>query len=71
MCNKKSRVNANDLASRKCAEYASLLPELDARGGGLQAPHDPSKTYCIYLIEFDLSHLSQKCCICERKCIAK
>ncbi|CAB3240453.1 unnamed protein product [Arctia plantaginis] len=45
VCNKKSRVNANEMASRKCAEYASLLPELDARGGGLQAPHDPTRMW--------------------------
>lgn len=45
VCGKKSRVSANELAARKCAEYSTLLPELDARGGGLQAPHDPTRMW--------------------------
>lgn len=43
VCGKKKRVGAGELAGRRCAEFASRLPALDARGGGLQAPHDPSK----------------------------
>ncbi|KAH9641603.1 hypothetical protein HF086_009206, partial [Spodoptera exigua] len=45
VCGKKTRVGASELASRKCAEYSSLLPELDPRGGGLQAPHDPTRMW--------------------------
>lgn len=45
VCGKKTRVGANELASRKCAEYAILLSELDPRGGGLQAPHDPTRMW--------------------------
>ncbi|XP_038208289.1 A disintegrin and metalloproteinase with thrombospondin motifs adt-2-like isoform X1 [Zerene cesonia] len=45
VCGKKTRVSANDLAARKCTEYARMLPELDPRGGGLQAPHDPTRMW--------------------------
>ncbi|XP_030026870.2 A disintegrin and metalloproteinase with thrombospondin motifs adt-2 [Manduca sexta] len=45
VCGKKTRVNANELATRKCTEYASLLTTLDPRGGGLQAPHDPTRMW--------------------------
>lgn len=43
MCGKKTRVSTNELASRKCEEFASRVGTLDPHGGGLQAPHDPSK----------------------------
>ncbi|XP_049880503.1 A disintegrin and metalloproteinase with thrombospondin motifs adt-2-like [Pectinophora gossypiella] len=45
VCGKKRRVSASELASRKCAEYAAMLPELDPRGGGLQAPHDSTRMW--------------------------
>ncbi|XP_026731681.1 A disintegrin and metalloproteinase with thrombospondin motifs adt-2-like [Trichoplusia ni] len=45
VCGKKTRVAASELASRKCSEFASLIPELDARGGGLQAPHDSTRMW--------------------------
>ncbi|KAL4716069.1 hypothetical protein ACJJTC_002834 [Scirpophaga incertulas] len=45
VCGKKNRISAGELAGRKCAEYAALLPVLDARGGGLQAPHDPTRMW--------------------------
>ncbi|XP_012551184.1 A disintegrin and metalloproteinase with thrombospondin motifs adt-2 [Bombyx mori] len=45
VCGKKSRVSANELASRKCSEYAARVPSLDARAGGLQAPHDPTRMW--------------------------
>ncbi|KAJ0182622.1 hypothetical protein K1T71_001991 [Dendrolimus kikuchii] len=45
VCGKKSRVGASDLASRKCSEYAANLNTLDPRGGGLQAPHDPTRMW--------------------------
>ncbi|KAJ8736459.1 hypothetical protein PYW08_007115 [Mythimna loreyi] len=45
VCGKKTRVASSELAARKCAEYAALLPELDPRGGGLQAPHDPTRMW--------------------------
>ncbi|CAK1601860.1 unnamed protein product [Parnassius mnemosyne] len=44
-CGKKRRVSANELAARRCGEYAARLPALDARGGGLQAPHDPTRMW--------------------------
>ncbi|XP_063549121.1 A disintegrin and metalloproteinase with thrombospondin motifs adt-2-like [Cydia strobilella] len=45
VCGKKTRVTASELAARKCAEYAAVLHSLDARGGGLQAPHDPTRMW--------------------------
>lgn len=27
----------------KCAEFSKLLPELDSKGAGLQAPHEEGK----------------------------
>lgn len=45
VCGKKKRVSANEVAARKCAEYGKKLPDLDPRGGGLQAPHDASKSH--------------------------
>lgn len=43
VCGKKTRVAPSEFASRKCSEYAALLPALDPLAGGLQAPHDPSE----------------------------
>ncbi|XP_073958021.1 A disintegrin and metalloproteinase with thrombospondin motifs adt-2-like isoform X2 [Choristoneura fumiferana] len=45
VCGKKKRVGAGELAGRRCAEFAARLPALDARGGGLQAPHDPTRMW--------------------------
>ncbi|XP_053617820.1 A disintegrin and metalloproteinase with thrombospondin motifs adt-2-like [Plodia interpunctella] len=45
VCGKKTRVSAGELASRKCGLYAARVPALDARGGGLQAPHDPTRMW--------------------------
>nr|XP_026494741.1 A disintegrin and metalloproteinase with thrombospondin motifs adt-2-like [Vanessa tameamea] len=45
VCGKKKRVSASELAARKCGEYASRLADLDPRGGGLQAPHDPTRMW--------------------------
>ncbi|XP_028176382.1 A disintegrin and metalloproteinase with thrombospondin motifs adt-2-like [Ostrinia furnacalis] len=45
VCGKKTRVTAGELASRKCAEFAARVPALDARAGGLQAPHDPTRMW--------------------------
>ncbi|XP_013134598.1 PREDICTED: A disintegrin and metalloproteinase with thrombospondin motifs 7-like [Papilio polytes] len=45
VCGKKRRVSANEYAARRCGEYAARLPALDARGGGLQAPHDQSRMW--------------------------
>ncbi|KAJ2947773.1 hypothetical protein O0L34_g9553 [Tuta absoluta] len=45
VCGKKKRVSASELAARRCAEYAGRLPELDPRGGGLQAPHDSTRMW--------------------------
>ncbi|CAK1544623.1 unnamed protein product [Leptosia nina] len=45
VCGKKKRVSANELAARKCTEYATKMPTLDPHGGGLQAPHDPTRMW--------------------------
>ncbi|XP_068626453.1 A disintegrin and metalloproteinase with thrombospondin motifs adt-2-like [Battus philenor] len=45
VCGKKKRVNANEYAARRCAEYAARLPALDRSGGGLQAPHDQTRMW--------------------------
>ncbi|CAH2102707.1 unnamed protein product [Euphydryas editha] len=45
VCGKKTRVSASELAARRCGEYARRLPVLDPRGGGLQAPHDPTRMW--------------------------
>ncbi|XP_013194658.2 A disintegrin and metalloproteinase with thrombospondin motifs adt-2 [Amyelois transitella] len=45
ICGKKTRVSAGELASRKCGAFAAKVPTLDPRGGGLQAPHDPTRMW--------------------------
>ncbi|CAG9581270.1 unnamed protein product [Danaus chrysippus] len=45
VCGKKRRTSASELAGRRCAQYAARIPALDARGGGLQAPHDPTRMW--------------------------
>ncbi|RZB39497.1 Sod Cu, Reprolysin, Pep M12B propep and/or HMA domain containing protein [Asbolus verrucosus] len=42
---KSKRLSAVDYASQKCQEFAKLLPELDPKGGGLQAPHEEARVW--------------------------
>nr|XP_003707422.2 PREDICTED: A disintegrin and metalloproteinase with thrombospondin motifs 2 [Megachile rotundata] len=42
---KKKRKSANEFASLKCTEFSERLPDLDGKGGGLQAPHEPERPW--------------------------
>ncbi|KAK9873743.1 hypothetical protein WA026_002098 [Henosepilachna vigintioctopunctata] len=44
ICNKK-RISVVDFASQKCEEFSRVLPELDPKGGGLQAPHEEGRVW--------------------------
>ncbi|KAL3288422.1 hypothetical protein HHI36_002868, partial [Cryptolaemus montrouzieri] len=44
ICNKK-RVTVVQYASKKCEEFSRVLPELDPKGGGLQAPHEEGRVW--------------------------
>jgi len=39
----KKRVSVTDFAAKACANFSKLLPELDPKGSGLQAPHENCK----------------------------
>ncbi|CAG9765921.1 unnamed protein product [Ceutorhynchus assimilis] len=39
------RKSAVDFASQKCKEFSKLLPELDPKGFGLQAPHEDARVW--------------------------
>jgi len=41
MC--KKRLTIDDYSTTKCKEFSKRLPELDPKGMGLQAPHEPGK----------------------------
>ncbi|XP_031825468.2 ADAMTS metallopeptidase stall [Nomia melanderi] len=41
----KKRRSAVEHAALRCGEFAERLPELDAKGGGLQAPHEPERPW--------------------------
>ncbi|EFA07053.2 A disintegrin and metalloproteinase with thrombospondin motifs adt-1 [Tribolium castaneum] len=42
---KSKRLSVVDYASQKCQEFSKLLPELDPKGGGLQAPHEDARVW--------------------------
>nr|XP_034177349.1 A disintegrin and metalloproteinase with thrombospondin motifs adt-2 [Osmia lignaria] len=42
---KKNRKSIVEFATLKCAEFSERLPELDGKGGGLQAPHEPERPW--------------------------
>ncbi|KAF3423109.1 hypothetical protein E2986_06737 [Frieseomelitta varia] len=42
---KRKRKSANEFATLRCEEFSEKLPELDAKGGGLQAPHEPERPW--------------------------
>ncbi|CAL7949928.1 unnamed protein product [Xylocopa violacea] len=42
---KKKRKTANEFATLRCVEFSERLPELDGKGGGLQAPHEPERPW--------------------------
>lgn len=50
ICAKKKRSSSSEFASGKCKEFSKLLPQLDAKGAGLQAPHEESKNITLKLI---------------------
>lgn len=39
----KKRKSVADFAAKACANFSKLLPELDPKGSGLQAPHENCK----------------------------
>lgn len=43
VCSKTRRQKVVEYASAKCRHFATLLPDLDASGAGLQAPHEQGK----------------------------
>ncbi|GLH04748.1 A disintegrin and metalloproteinase with thrombospondin motifs 3 [Gryllus bimaculatus] len=45
LCKKKKRKSAVEYAGSACAQFAKLLPELDAGGAGLQAPHEEGRPW--------------------------
>jgi len=40
----KKRISVADFAAKACANFSKLLPELDPKGSGLQAPHENCKS---------------------------
>ncbi|CAH1114535.1 unnamed protein product, partial [Psylliodes chrysocephalus] len=42
---KQKKLSSIDYASRKCAEFSKVLPELDSKGSGLQAPHEEGRLW--------------------------
>jgi hypothetical protein len=40
----KKRMSVADFAAKACANFSKLLPELDPKGSGLQAPHENCKS---------------------------
>ncbi|KAJ8880452.1 hypothetical protein PR048_016922 [Dryococelus australis] len=43
ICKKGKRRTATDYATKACAQFSKLLPELDSKPSGLQAPHEEGK----------------------------
>ncbi|XP_054010643.1 A disintegrin and metalloproteinase with thrombospondin motifs adt-2 [Hylaeus anthracinus] len=44
LCKKKRR-SINEFATLRCKEFSERLPELDGKGGGLQALHEPERPW--------------------------
>ncbi|CAK9808405.1 A disintegrin and metalloproteinase with thrombospondin motifs 2 [Anthophora plagiata] len=42
---KKKRKSIVDFATLRCGEFSEILPELDGKGGGLQAPHETERPW--------------------------
>lgn len=42
---KKKRKSIGEFASFRCSEFSERLPELDSKGGGVQAPHEPERPW--------------------------
>jgi hypothetical protein len=40
----KKQISVADFATKACANFSKLLPELDPKGSGLQAPHENCKS---------------------------
>ncbi|XP_017772302.1 PREDICTED: A disintegrin and metalloproteinase with thrombospondin motifs 6-like [Nicrophorus vespilloides] len=45
LCSKKKRRTASEYASKKCGDFSKLLPQLDPKGSGLQAPHEEARLW--------------------------
>ncbi|XP_069680135.1 A disintegrin and metalloproteinase with thrombospondin motifs adt-2-like [Periplaneta americana] len=47
ICKKKGkkRISVADFATKACANFSKVLPELDAKGAGLQAPHEDARLW--------------------------
>ncbi|XP_067002114.1 A disintegrin and metalloproteinase with thrombospondin motifs adt-1-like [Anabrus simplex] len=45
LCKKKKRKSAQDYATTACEQFSKLLPELDPKGSGLQAPHEEARMW--------------------------
>ncbi|XP_034237574.1 A disintegrin and metalloproteinase with thrombospondin motifs adt-1-like [Thrips palmi] len=45
VCSKTRRQKVVEYASAKCRHFATLLPDLDAAGAGLQAPHEQGRLW--------------------------
>lgn len=46
----KKRISVADFASKACANFSKLLPELDPKGSGLQAPHENGKSQNLIIL---------------------
>lgn len=42
---KKKRKSAGAFATTRCSKFSERLPELDSKGSGLQAPHEPERPW--------------------------
>lgn len=42
---KKKRKSATEYGTMRCSKFSERLPELDSRGSGLQAPHEPERPW--------------------------
>lgn len=45
LCKKKKRITNNDFAAIRCTEFSEVLSELDEKGRGLQAIHEPDRPW--------------------------
>jgi hypothetical protein len=46
----KKQISVADFAGKSCANFSKLLPELDPKGSGLQAPHENCKQQHITIL---------------------
>jgi hypothetical protein len=46
----KKQISAVDFAAKACANFSKLLPELDPKGSGLQAPHENCESQSLIIL---------------------